>query len=89
MDVVFTGSWYDEAGEKSAAINLIDNYNVALVSQHADSMGAPTACEQKNIPNVSYNGSTETATRTITVSDSSSGTGGNSGNDTNQTTQTN
>ena len=59
MDVVFTGSWYDEAGEKSAAINLIDNYNVALVSQHADSMGAPTACEQKNIPNVSYNGSTE------------------------------
>ena len=61
MDVVFTGSWYDEAGEKSAAINLIDNYNVALVSQHADSMGAPTACEQKNIPNVSYNGSTENA----------------------------
>ena len=38
---------------------------------------------------ISYNGSTETATRTITVSDSSSGTGGNSGNDTNQTTKTN
>lgn len=38
---------------------------------------------------ISYNGSTETATRIITVSDSSSGTGGNSGNDTNQTTKTN
>ena len=38
---------------------------------------------------ISYNGSTEPATRTITVSDSSSGTGGNSGNDTNQTTKTN
>ena len=38
---------------------------------------------------ISYNGSTEAATRTITVSDSSSGTGGNSGNDTNQTTNSN
>ena len=38
---------------------------------------------------ISYNGSTETATRIITVSDSSSGTGGNSGNDTNQTTNSN
>lgn len=38
---------------------------------------------------ISYNGSTETATRIITVSDSSSGTGGSSGNDTNQTTKTN
>ena len=38
---------------------------------------------------ISYNGSTEPATRTITVSDSSSGTGGNSGNDTNQTTNSN
>ena len=29
-----------------------------LISQHADSMGAPTACETAGIPNVSYNGST-------------------------------
>ena len=29
-----------------------------LVSQHADSMGAPNACEEHNVPNVSYNGST-------------------------------
>ena len=29
-----------------------------LISQHADSMGAPTACETAGVPNVSYNGST-------------------------------
>ena len=29
-----------------------------LISQHADSMGAPSACEARNVPNVSYNGST-------------------------------
>jgi basic membrane protein A len=29
-----------------------------LISQHADSMGAPTACEKAGVPDVSYNGST-------------------------------
>ena len=29
-----------------------------LISQHADSMGAPAACEAAGVPNVSYNGST-------------------------------
>ena len=53
MDVQFTGSWYDEALEKEAATKLI--------SQHADSMGAPTACETAGVPNVSYNGSTVSA----------------------------
>lgn len=57
MDVQFTGSWYDEALEKEAATTLI-NGGCKLISQHADSMGAPTACESANIPNVSYNGST-------------------------------
>ncbi len=57
MDVQFTGSWYDEAGEKSAAETLIDK-GCALISQHADSWGAPNACENAGIPNVSYNGST-------------------------------
>ncbi|MCI6487351.1 MAG: BMP family ABC transporter substrate-binding protein, partial [Clostridiales bacterium] len=32
-----------------------------LISQHADSMGAPTACETAGVPNVSYNGSTVAA----------------------------
>jgi len=57
MDVQFTGSWYDEIKEKDAATALINN-GCILISQHADSMGAPTVCEEKNVPNVSYNGST-------------------------------
>ena len=60
MDVKFTGSWYDEKAEKEAAQALIAN-GCVLISQHADSMGAPTACETANVPNVSYNGSTEAA----------------------------
>ena len=60
MDVKFTGSWYDEAKEKQAAQALIDN-GCVLISQHADSMGAPTACEAAGVPNVSYNGSTAAA----------------------------
>ena len=57
MDVQFTGSWYDETKEKNTALALI-NGGCVLISQHADSMGAPTACEDTGIPNVSYNGST-------------------------------
>ncbi len=60
MDVKFTGSWYDEQLEKEAAQALI-NGGCVLISQHADSMGAPTACETANVPNVSYNGSTVAA----------------------------
>ena len=58
MEVTFTGSWYDEALEKEAANKLIAG-GCKLISQHADSMGAPTACETAGVPNVSYNGSTE------------------------------
>ena len=57
MEVQFTGSWYDETLEKEAATTLINNKCV-LLSQHADSMGAPTACENAGVPDVSYNGST-------------------------------
>lgn len=60
MEVQFTGSWYDEALEKEAAMTLISR-DCKLISQHADSMGAPTACEDAGIPNVSYNGSTISA----------------------------
>ena len=60
MGVTFTGSWYDETAEKEAANKLIAN-GCKLVSQHADSMGAPTACETAGVPNVSYNGSTISA----------------------------
>ena len=60
MEVTFTGSWYDETAEKEGATTLI-NDGCVLISQHADSMGAPTACENAGIPNVSYNGSTVSA----------------------------
>ena len=60
MEVTFTSSWYDEAMEKEAAVKLISN-GCVLISQHADSMGAPTACETAGVPNVSYNGSTVSA----------------------------
>lgn len=60
MEVKYTNSWFDEAKEKEAANALIQD-GCKLISQHADSMGAPTACEAKNVPNVSYNGSTVSA----------------------------
>ena len=60
MEVTFTGSWYDETAEKEGATKLI-NDGCVLLSQHADSMGAPTACENAGIPDVSYNGSTKDA----------------------------
>ena len=58
MNVEYTNSWYDEAKENEKALALI-NGGAVLLSQHADSMGAPRACEEKGVPNVSYNGSTQ------------------------------
>ena len=58
MEVQFTGSWYDETLEKDAATALINN-GCVLISQHADSMGAPSVCEERGVPNVSYNGATD------------------------------
>lgn len=57
MEVKFTNSWYNETSEKEAANALIQS-GCLLISQHADSWGAPTACEDAGVPNVSYNGST-------------------------------
>ena len=58
MKVRYTSSWYDYDKEKSAAEALIQNDNCVLISQHADSYGAPEACESLGVPNVAYNGST-------------------------------
>ena len=54
MKVTYTNSWFDIAKEKEAALNLI-NSGCVLISQHADSEGAPKACEEKGVPNVAYN----------------------------------
>ena len=66
MDVTFTGSWYDETAEKEGATKLIQG-GADLISQHADSMGAPTACENAGVPDVSYNGSTKEACPTTFI----------------------
>ena len=58
MEVTFTNSWYDPTLEKEGAIKLINNGCVVL-SEHADSMGAPTECESRGVPFVFYNGSAE------------------------------
>lgn len=57
MEVVYTNSWFDIALEKEAAKKLMDDKCV-LISQHADSEGAPKACEERGVPNVAYNIST-------------------------------
>ena len=57
MKVNFTNSWYEPTSESEIANALMDQ-GCVLISQHADSLGAPSACEARNVPNVSYNGST-------------------------------
>ena len=60
MEVKYTNEWYEPTREQEAANALMDR-GAVLISQHADSMGAPNACEARNVPNVSYNGSTVSA----------------------------
>lgn len=57
MKVKYTNSWFDIALEKEAAETLIAD-GCVLISQHADSEGAPKACEAAGVPNVAYNIST-------------------------------
>ena len=66
MDVIYTNTWLDETLEKEAAEKLIAG-GCVLISQHADSMGAPNACEAAGVPNVSYNGSTYNACKTTYI----------------------
>ena len=55
MVVKFTNSWGDQALEQEAASALISTQGAVLMSEHADTVGAPTACEDNNVPNVGYN----------------------------------
>ena len=54
MEVQYTNSWADMAGESEVATKLIDD-GCVLISQHADTTGAPSACEEKGVPCVGYN----------------------------------
>lgn len=44
MDVSYTNSWYDPTAEAEAANALVSS-GCIILSQHADSTGAPSACE--------------------------------------------
>ena len=44
MEVQYTNSWFDITGENEAAVALISD-GCVIISQHADSTGAPSACE--------------------------------------------
>lgn len=54
MEVQYTNSWADMSGEAEVATKLIDD-GCVLISQHADTTGAPSACEEKGVPCVGYN----------------------------------
>ena len=68
MKVRYTGSWYDEQLEKEAAEKLIDDDKCKIISQHADSQGAPNVCESKGVPNVYYNGENTQLTKSYLIS---------------------
>lgn len=68
MDVKYTNSWFDIAAEKESAQALIKS-GCVLISQHADSEGAPKACEEAGVPNVAYNVNTKSiAPKTALIS---------------------
>lgn len=54
MEVTYTNSWASFDLEKEAAEALIAN-GCVLISQHADTTGAATACEAAKVPIVGYN----------------------------------
>ncbi len=54
MEVQYTNSWADMSMESEVATKLIQD-GCVLISQHADTTGAPTACESAKVPCVGYN----------------------------------
>ena len=68
MKVRYTNSWYDENAERTTATTLINDDKCVLISQHADSQGAPSVCESKEVPNVFYNGENKSLTKSYLTS---------------------
>ena len=54
MEVRYTNSWADMTLEKETADALIAD-GCVLISQHADTTGAPSTCQAKGVPCVGYN----------------------------------
>lgn len=54
MEVQYTSSWADMSKEAETAKKLIAD-DCVLISQHADTTGAPSACQEAGVPCVGYN----------------------------------
>ena len=54
MEVQYTNSWADMSLEAEVATQLIAD-GCVLISQHADTTGAPSTCQEKGVPCVGYN----------------------------------
>ena len=54
MEVKYTNSWADMSAEAEVANALIAD-GCVLISQHADTTGAPSECEAAGVPCVGYN----------------------------------
>ncbi|GAK53923.1 hypothetical protein U14_05198 [Candidatus Moduliflexus flocculans] len=54
VKVVWTGSWYDPAKEKEAAVSLI-NAGADVIAQHQDSPAAQEAAEEHKVYSIGYN----------------------------------
>lgn len=54
MEVQYTNSWADMSGEAEVASQLIAD-GCVLISQHADTTGSPSTCEEAGVPCVGYN----------------------------------
>ncbi|PID58141.1 BMP family ABC transporter substrate-binding protein [candidate division KSB3 bacterium] len=54
VKVVWTGSWYDPAKEKEAALSLI-SADADVIAQHQDSPAAQEAAQDNNIYSIGYN----------------------------------
>ena len=68
MEVKYTGSWADQAVEREVAQALIED-GCVLISQHADTTGAASACEEAGVWHVGYNvGMIDTAPNTTLIS---------------------
>jgi len=54
MEVQYTNSWADMSAESEVANTLIAR-GAKVISQHADTTGGPTACQEAGVPVVGYN----------------------------------
>lgn len=63
VELLWTNSWYDPAGEKSAAQQLINN-GADVIAQHCDTTGPQLAAEEAKVSCVGYNAPTLSAAPT-------------------------